>query len=228
MPILEFLLDLLRDPRSFIADWINQFGPIWVYAPLALILFIETGVVFMPFLPGDSLLFAAGVFATSGGGLNIIVLITVCSLAAILGDTSNYWIGRRLGSVIIASGKVKSLTPERMEKTQSMLDRYGSLAVVLARFFPFIRTFAPFLAGFGHMRYPHFMVFNAMGGILWVNLFTLLGYFFGGIPFVQDHFEWVVIAIVVISLVPAVVGLVRARLSRRADKVQGTDSQSSK
>ncbi|MCL2136065.1 MAG: VTT domain-containing protein [Coriobacteriia bacterium] len=218
MSVIDFLLELLRDPRSFIADWISQLGPVWAYAPLAVIIFLETGLVFMPFLPGDSILFAAGVFATPGGGLNIYVLIIVCALAAILGDTSNYWIGRKLGSAIIASGKVKSLTPQRMDQTQAMLDKYGSLAVVLARFFPFIRTFAPFLAGFGHMRYSHFMTFNAIGGSLWVSLFTLLGYFFGGIPFVQAHFEWVVIAIVVISLIPTLVGLVRVRLNKKQDK----------
>ncbi|MCL2632547.1 MAG: VTT domain-containing protein [Coriobacteriia bacterium] len=217
MAIIEFFLELLRDPRSFIIHWINELGPIWAYAPMALIIFIETGVVFMPFLPGDSLLFAAGVFAAPGGGLNILVLIAVCVSAAVLGDTSNYWIGRRLGSVIINSGKVKSLTPARIEKTQAMLDKYGSLAVLLARFFPFIRTFAPFLAGFGHMRVPQFMVFNAIGGTLWVCLFTLLGYFFGGIPFVQDHFELIIIAIVMISLIPTLVGLIRIRLTKQTD-----------
>jgi len=215
MPIIEFFIELLRDPRSFVSDWIVQYGPIWAYLPLAVIIFIETGVVFMPFLPGDSLLFTAGVFATEGGGLNIIALICICSLAAILGDMSNYWIGRRLGDVIVASGKVRSLTPERMQKTQDMLEKYGPLAVVLARFFPFIRTFAPFFAGIGHMRFSRFTAFNALGGTLWVSLFTLLGYFFGGLPFVQDHFELVIIAIVVISFIPSLATAVRARLNRK-------------
>ena len=227
MSLIEFVLELLRDPRSFIANWINELGPIWAYAPLALVIFIETGVVVMPFLPGDSMLFAAGVFATPGGGLNIVALIAICAAAAILGDSSNYWIGRKLGAAIIASGRVRSLTAERMDKTQALLDKYGSVAIVLARFFPFIRTFAPFLAGFGHMRYSHFMAFNALGGTLWVSLFCLLGYFFGGIPFVQAHFEWVVIAIILISLIPSVLGLVRSRLGNKKTDASSDDSDPS-
>jgi len=215
MPILEFFIDLLRDPRSFIADWIAQLGPVWVYAPLALVLFAETGFVFTPFLPGDSLLFAAGVFAAPGGGLSIVTLVVVCSLAAILGDNMNYLIGRRLGAAIIASGRVKALSAERRRETQAFLDRYGAAAVLLARFFPIIRTFAPFLAGFGEMRFGRFMAFNALGGALWVNLFCLMGYYFGGVPFVQDNFETVVLAIIGISLLPMLVGLVRTRLAAR-------------
>jgi len=214
MPIFEFFIELLRDPRSFIAEWINQLGPIWAYLPLALIIFAETGFVFTPFLPGDSLLFAAGVFATPGGGLNIIALIVICAGAAVLGNTSNYWIGRKLGATIIASGRVKSLTPERLAKTQGLFDKYGLLAVVLTRFFPFIRTFAPFLAGFGGMHFGRFSLFNVIGGTLWVSLFTLLGYFFGGLPFIQDHFEMVLIAIIVISVIPSLVGVLKARFGR--------------
>jgi membrane-associated protein len=215
MSVFRFFFDLLQDPRSFIAGWIEQFGSIWVYAPLALIIFVETGVVFMPFLPGDSVLFAAGVFSAPGGGLNVIVLICVCVLAAFLGDVSNYWIGRKLGMLLISSGKVKALTPERMEKTQSLLDRYGALAVFLARFFPFIRTFTPFMAGFGTMHFGRFMMFNAIGGVVWVSLFTLLGHFFGGLPFVQEHFELIVLMIIVISVIPALVGAIRTGLNTR-------------
>lgn len=214
MRIIEFFINLLRDPRAFIAEWMSQLGPFWAYAPLFLVVFAETGFVFTPFLPGDSLLFAAGVFAAPGGGLDIAVLVMVCSLAAVLGDNLNYLIGRRLGAAIIASGRVKALTPERRQKTQVLLERYGSLAVLLARFFPFIRTFAPFLAGFGEMRFGRFLAFNALGGVLWVNLFCFLGYYFGGVPFVQDNFETVVLAIVAISLLPTAIGLLRARLGR--------------
>jgi len=133
------------------------------------------------------------------------------SLAAILGNTSNYWIGRKVGQLIIDSGRVKALTPERIEKTQNMLDKYGSLAVFLTRFFPIIRTFAPFLAGVGRMHFARFTLFNVMGGVVWVCLFTLLGYFFGGVPFVEEHFEMVIIGIVVISLIPAAAGAVKAK-----------------
>jgi membrane-associated protein len=212
--IIQFFIDLLRDPRNFIAQWITDLGPIWVYTPLFIIIFVETGLVVTPFLPGDSLLFAAGVFAAPGGGLNLGALLVILYIAAILGNTSNYWIGRKVGRVIIDSGRVKALTPERLEKTQAMFDKYGMLAVVLTRFFPIIRTFAPFLAGVGGMHFGRFTLFNAIGGILWVTIFTLLGYFFGGIPFVQDNFELIIIAIVVISLIPTVAGVIKARMSK--------------
>ena len=218
LEIIQFFVDLLRDPRQFIADWINNLGPVWVYAPLFIIIFIETGLVVTPFLPGDSLLFAAGVFAADGGGLNPVVLITLLSIAAILGNTSNYWIGRKVGKAVIASGRVKALTPQRIEKTQKFLDKYGLLAVVLTRFIPIVRTFAPFLAGVGNMRFIRFTIFNIIGGVLWVSLFTLLGFFFGGIPFVQANFELVIIAIIVISFLPIVVGAIKTRLLLRKGK----------
>jgi len=211
-------LELLQDPRNSIAGWINQFGPIWVYAPLMLIIFLETGLVVTPFLPGDSLLFAAGVFANAGGGLNILALIGLATLAAIAGDACNYWIGRKLGKAIIASGRVKALSTQNLEKAQNLLNKYGLFAVFLARFFPFIRTIAPFLAGFGNMHFPRFSLFNIAGAICWVTLFSLLGYFFGGLPLVRDHFEWVILGIVLISVVPAVVGLIKARLALRQAK----------
>ncbi|MDR2196670.1 MAG: VTT domain-containing protein [Coriobacteriales bacterium] len=214
MEIIQFFVDLLRDPRGAIAQWIVAFGP-WAYAPLFLIIFIETGLVITPFLPGDSLLFAAGVFAAKGGGLNLAVLLASLSLAAILGNTSNYWIGRKLGIAIINSGKVRALTPERLAKTQAIFDKYGLLAVVLTRFFPIIRTFAPFLAGVGGMRFGRFTLFNIIGGLLWVGIFTLLGYFFGGIPFIERNFEFVIIAIVVISFIPTGAGIIKARLDKR-------------
>jgi membrane-associated protein len=212
LDIIQFFIDLLSDPRNAIAGWINDLGPIWVYAPLFIIIFAETGFVVTPFLPGDSLLFAAGVFAADGGGLNLAVLLVLICIAAIAGNTSNYWIGRKLGQAIINSGRVKALTPERIAKTQAMLDKYGMLAIVLTRFFPIIRTFAPFLAGVGNMHFPRFMVYNVAGGVAWVTIFTLLGYFFGGIPFVQDNFELVIIGIVVISFIPVAAGAIRARM----------------
>jgi membrane-associated protein len=215
LEILQFFIDLLRDPRGFIAQWITDLGPVWVYTPLFLIIFVETGLVVTPFLPGDSLLFAAGVFAADGGGLNLAALLALLSVAAILGNTSNYWIGRKLGTAIIDSGKVRPLTPERIARTQALFDKYGLIAVVLTRFFPIIRTFAPFLAGVGNMHFARFTLFNCIGGILWVSIFTLLGYFFGGIPIVQENFELIIVAIVVVSLLPTLIGIVRARLRKR-------------
>jgi membrane-associated protein len=215
LEIIQFFIDLLRDPREFIAGWITTLGPIWVYTPLFIIIFIETGLVLTPFLPGDSLLFAAGVFAAPGGGLNLAAFLIIMCSAAILGNTSNYWIGRKLGQVIIDSGRVKVLTPERLQKTQGFFDKYGLLAVVVTRFFPIIRTFAPFIAGLGRMHFGKFTLYNVIGGVLWVTIFTLLGYFFGGIPFVKDNFELVIIAIVVISFIPTVYGILRVRFGKK-------------
>jgi len=215
MQIIQFFLELLRDPRQFIAQWIIELGPIWVYVPLFIIIFVETGLVVMPFLPGDSLLFTAGIFAADGGGLSLAVLLILLSSAAILGNTSSYWIGRKIGQAIIDGGRVKALTPERIQKTQAFFDKYGLLAIVVTRFFPIIRTFAPFLAGLGSMSFARFSIFNILGGTLWVSLFTLLGYFFGGIPFVQDNFELVIIAIVVISFLPTIFGVIQSRLKKK-------------
>ncbi len=218
MNFVEFILNLLRDPRGAIAGWIIALGPIWVYTPLFLIVFIETGLVFFPFLPGDSLLFAAGVFSADGGGLNIWVTLAVFYAAAILGNTSNYWIARFFGSRIIDSGKVKALTPERMAKLDEFFAKYGGLTIVITRFMPFFRTFAPFIAGTGHMNFGKFTLFNAIGGISWVSLFVLVGYFFGGIPFVQEHFEVIVLGIVAVSVAPAIIGALRAALKQRGGK----------
>lgn len=220
MSIINFFLDLLHDPRTFIAGWIVALGPIWVYSPLFLIVFVETGLVFFPFLPGDSLLFAAGVFTADGGGLNVVVTLLVFCAAAILGNTSNYWIARFFGSRIIDSGKVKALTPERMQKLDEYFEKYGGLTIIITRFMPFFRTFAPFIAGTGHMNFARFTFFNVLGGVSWVTLFVLVGHFFGGIPFVQEHFEMIVLGIVGVSVAPAVIGAIKAALSTRKSKKQ--------
>ena len=213
MGFFNFIAELLKDPRGAIAGAIAM-GPLAAYGLVFVIVFIETGVVFFPFLPGDSLLFASGFFA-QGGGFNIIALLAVAWSAAILGDQCNFMIGHFFGRRIIASGKVKAMTPERIKKSRAFLDKWGHLAIFLGRFFPFIRTFVPFIAGMGGMHWRNFVVWNVLGGITWSTLFTLLGFFFGGIPVVQEHFELLIVGIVVVSLVPTVVGLVRARLRPR-------------
>lgn len=211
LSFFQFIVALLQDPRTFIASWIISFGPIWVYCPLFIIIFMETGLVVTPFLPGDSLLFTAGIFAADGGGLNIWALLISMWIAAVLGNTSNYWIGRGFGHAIIDSGKVKALTPERIAKTEGFFDKWGAVAIVLTRFFPIIRTISPFVAGTAKMKFPKFTLYNIIGGVSWVTLFVLLGYFFGGIPFVQKHFELVIVGIIIVSLIPAVVGAIKAR-----------------
>ncbi|MCI1997260.1 MAG: VTT domain-containing protein [Olsenella sp.] len=213
MGFVNMIAELLRDPRTAIAGWIAA-GPMVAYGLVFLIVFIETGVVFFPFLPGDSLLFASGFFAHNGG-FNIFALLGVAWAAAIIGDQCNFMIGHFFGQRIVRSGKVKAMTPERVEKTEAFLDKWGRLAIFLGRFFPFIRTFVPFLAGMGGMAWHHFVVFNILGGVTWSTLFTLLGYFFGGIPAVQEHFELVVVGIILVSVIPAVVGAIKAKLSSK-------------
>lgn len=218
MEFLNVIIGLLHDPRAAIAGWIVALGPALVYSPLFLIVFVETGVVVFPFLPGDSLLFAAGVFSADGGGLNLAATLIVFCAAAILGNMSNYWIARFFGSRIIDSGKVRALTPERMEKLDHFFARYGGLTILITRFMPFFRTFAPFVAGTGHMHFGKFMLWNALGGILWVSSFVLTGYFFGGIPFVQDNFEIIVLGIIAVSVLPAIIGAIRAAVTSRKNK----------
>jgi len=223
MDFINFIISFLKDPRPWIATWIVTLGPVAVYCPLFLVVFIETGVVFFPFLPGDSLLFACGVFSHPGmygdlgveNGLSLIPTLLVFYAAAILGNTSNYWIARFFGKRIIDSGKVKALTPERMAKLDEFFEKYGGLTIVITRFMPFFRTFAPFIAGTGHMNFAKFTLFNAIGGISWVSLFVLVGYFFGSVPFVQEHFSTIVLAIIFVSVLPAIIGAVKGALASR-------------
>ena len=213
MNIISALANLLSNPKEAIAAWIAM-GPEVAYGLIFLIIFIETGVVVMPFLPGDSMLFAAGFFAHEGS-LNIFTLLGLVWVAAILGDQCNYLIGHFFGERVIASGKVKAMTPDRIKKSEDFLEKWGALAIFLGRFFPFIRTFVPFLAGMGKMHWRHFVVFNILGGITWSTVFTGLGYFFGGIPAVQKHFELVVVGIVLISVIPAAIGVIKARSHKK-------------
>ena len=213
MPFINAIVELIRDPRAAIAAWIAA-GPLYAYGFVFLIVFIETGIVFFPFLPGDSLRFAAGFFAHNGG-FNIFMLLATAWVAAILGDQCNFMIGHFFGQKIVASGKVKAMTPERVKKTENFLDKWGHLAIFLGRFFPFIRTFVPFLAGMGGMHWRNFVIFNILGGVCWSTLFTLLGYFFGGIPAVQEHFELVIVGIILVSVIPAAVGALKAKFGKK-------------
>lgn len=213
MSFFTYIVELLRDPRAAIASAIAA-GPLFAYGFVFAIIFVETGVVFFPFLPGDSLLFASGFFA-AGGGFNIGVLLAVVWVAAIVGDQCNFMIGHFFGRKIIDSGKVKAMTPERIQKSEEFLEKWGHLAIFLGRFFPFIRTFVPFIAGMGGMHWRNFVIYNILGGLTWSTVFILLGYFFGGIPLVQKHFELLIVGIVAVSLVPTVVGLIKARTGKK-------------
>ena len=198
METIKFLIDLFLHLDAYLADIISQYGT-WTYAILFFVIFMETGFVVTPFLPGDSLLFAAGTFAALDSGLNVWVLLVLLMVAAILGDTVNYWIGHYLGD---RAYNIKWIKHEYLDKTHAFFEKHGGKAIFLARFVPIVRTFAPFVAGIGKMSYGYFATYNIVGGISWVLIFTLMGFFFGNIPFVKANFELVIIAIILVSVVP--------------------------
>jgi membrane-associated protein len=214
MDIINSLLELFLHLDVYLGQIIQQYGAL-TYFILFAVIFAETGFVITPFLPGDSLIFAAGTFAARGW-LNPVILFLVLSAAAILGDTVNYWIGHAIGSRAY-TGEVKFIKKEYMDKTHSFFEKYGGKTIVLARFVPIVRTFAPFVAGVGEMTYRYFITYNVIGGLLWVSIFLGLGYFFGNIPFVQKNFELVIIAIVLISVLPAIYEIVKAKLEKKSE-----------
>lgn len=205
MGLVNFILHI----DTHLAEIISQYG-MATYAFLFIIIFAETGFVFTPFLPGDSLLFAAGAFAALGDLGLLGILGTLC-VAAVLGDTVNYWIGHFFGEKLIANPRIP-IKKEHIEKTQKFFEKYGGKTIILARFVPIVRTFAPFVAGVGKMNYGKFISFNIIGGISWVMLFTLAGFFFGNIPSVKENFTVVILVIIGISVVPMVFEVVKHKL----------------
>jgi len=201
MEAIKSLLDIFLNVDEHLHALLDAWGP-WTYVLLFAIILCETGLVVMPFLPGDSLLFAAGAMAALyPDDLNIVTVLVLLTIAAILGDTINYFLGRWVGPKAF-SLNTWFLNHEQLEKTQAFYDRHGGKTIVLARFVPIVRTFAPFVAGVGRMHYPTFLWFNVAGGILWVMLCTVAGYFFGNIEAVKKHFELVVVGIVLVSVLP--------------------------
>ena len=217
MDLIKTFVDVFLHLDAHLATLITQFGS-WTYVLLFGIIFAETGLVVTPFLPGDSLLFAAGALAAATHTLNPVLLIIVLTLAAIIGDSVNYSIGHYFGPRVFTE-KVPFLKKEHLDKTHAFYEKYGGKTIILARFIPIIRTFAPFVAGVGVMTYGKFILFNVVGALLWVPLFTLMGYFFGNLPFVQENFELVVIAIIVISVLPAVYEYFKARRENKSAEV---------
>ena len=215
MDQIKQLIDLFLNLDEVLSDVILQYG-IWTYALLFLVIFIETGVVVMPFLPGDSLIFAAATFAAKGA-LNPWLIFFLLAAAAVIGDTVNYWIGHTIGARAY-TGEVKWIKKEYVDRTHAFFEKHGGKTIVLARFVPIIRTFAPFVAGVSRMSYGYFITYNVVGGVLWVALFTVAGYFFGNIPFVQKNFEVVIIAIILISVIPAVYEAWKAHQEGKAPK----------
>lgn len=204
--LINFILHIDR----YLEMFIQQYGTL-TYAILFVIIFCETGLVVTPFLPGDSLLFAVGALAARPNAvLNPWLLFLLLSLAAILGDTINYTIGSFIGARAY-EGKLPLVKKDHIERTHQFYEKYGGKAIILARFVPIVRTFAPFVAGVGKMTYSHFLMYNVVGGVIWVGAFVTLGYTFGNIPFVQKNFELVAVAIVLISVLPMVVEFIRSR-----------------
>jgi membrane-associated protein len=211
LELITYFIDFFLHLDEHLSVIIQNYGT-WTYAILFIIIFMETGLVVTPFLPGDSLLFAAGTFASPalGSPLNIWVLWGLLCFAAVLGDTVNYWIGHFIGPKAF-SGEIRFLKKEYLDRTHEFYERHGGKTIVLARFIPIIRTFAPFVAGVGAMNYGRFLTYNVVGGIAWVTLFTWGGYFFGNLTFVQENFTFVVLAIIFLSVLPAIIEAFRER-----------------
>jgi membrane-associated protein len=208
MEIIKTIIDLFLHLDEHLSLIISQYGT-WTYAILFVVIFMETGFVVTPFLPGDSLLFAAGSFAALGS-LNPLYLFLLLGAAAILGDTINYWIGHYVGPRAF-SGNIRFLKKEYLDKTHEFYEKHGGKTIILARFIPIIRTFAPFVAGIGAMTYWRFITYNVVGGLVWVAIFIFGGYYFGNLPFVRKNFELVIIAIIIISLMPPFLEYFKAR-----------------
>jgi membrane-associated protein len=211
LDLLKFLIDLFLHLDKHLSAIIQDYGT-WTYFLLFIVIFMETGFVVTPFLPGDSLLFAAGTFASPalGSPLNIWVIWGLLCFAAVAGDTANYWIGHFIGPKAF-SGEVRFLKKQYLDRTHDFYERHGGKTIIIARFVPIIRTFAPFVAGVGSMSYGRFISYNFIGGIAWVSLFTWGGYFFGTLPFVQKNFSFVVLAIILLSVMPAVIEVIKER-----------------
>lgn len=216
MEVLTNAANFFLHIDKHLAYAMNLLGPL-TYILLFVVIFVETGLVIMPFLPGDSLLFAAG--ALSGlGYLNIFVLYISLLTAAILGDSVNYWIGNKIGPRVFAKENSKVFKKEYLEKTREYYEKHGGKTIVLARFIPIIRTFAPFVAGVGKMNYKTFLFYNVLGGFLWVTIFTSAGYFFGGLPFMQKNFHYAVVIIIFISLIPIGYEFIKHKYEHRMSK----------
>jgi membrane-associated protein len=209
MNIITYLIDFILHLDKHLAEIIQAYGSL-TYAILFMIVFAETGLVVMPFLPGDSLLFAAGALSALGS-LHLPATLLILIAAAILGDSVNYWIGSIFGQKIVDNPHIKFINQEHIDKTEAFYKKHGGKTIILARFLPIIRTFAPFVAGVGKMDYQTFFIYNIVGAIIWVCSFTLAGYFFGNIPAVKEHFTIVVLAIVAISVLPIIIEYIKHR-----------------
>ncbi|WP_019412019.1 DedA family protein [Pseudomonas psychrophila] len=209
-------IDIILHLDVYLDMLVRDYG-VWIYAILFLVIFCETGLVVMPFLPGDSLLFIAGAVA-AGGGMDPVLLGGLLMLAAILGDSTNYVIGRTAGERLFSNPDSKIFRRDYLQKTHDFYERHGGKTVTMARFLPIFRTFAPFVAGVARMFYPRFFMFSVFGTILWVGGLVTLGYFFGNVPFIKSNLSLLVVGIIVLSLVPMIIGVIRSRMGRSPSK----------
>ena len=221
MEFISGLIDLFLHLDKHLNDVISQYGG-WTYLILFLIVFCETGLVVTPILPGDSLLFAAGTFAALGS-LNVFWVFVLISIAAIAGDTINYWMGYWIGPKIFHRENVRFLNRKHLERTHAFYEKYGSKTIVLARFVPIVRTFAPFVAGIGKMSYWRFITYNVFGGIAWVAICVFSGYYFGNLEIVKNNFSLVILAILVISVLPMVIEYLRHRIEPQSSNTKNAE-----
>ena len=212
MELVTGFIDVVLHLDRHLQWLVTNYG-VWIYAILFAIIFCETGLVITPFLPGDSLLFVAGAVA-AGGGMDVHALFAVLVLASFSGDNTNYWTGRYVGPRIFSRENSRLLNPAHLARTQSFYERYGGKTVLIARFVPIVRTFAPFVAGMGRMAYARFVAFAFGGAVLWIGSLTYAGYFFGNLPVVKNNLTLVIIGIVLLSISPGIVEYVRARKAR--------------
>jgi membrane-associated protein len=223
MDLIKRLIDLILHLDQHLVELVSQYGS-WTYAILFLIIFCETGLVVTPILPGDSLLFAIGALSATGA-LDPLVLVVLLSIAAIGGDTVNYWIGHKIGPRVFQKESSLLFNRKHLERTHEFYEKYGGKTILLARFIPIVRTFAPFVAGIGSMTYGKFIAYNVAGGIVWITVFVYAGYFFGNIPVVKKNFTLVILAIIAISVMPAVIEYLRQRRSGSGRSQKETTEQ---
>lgn len=214
---MKQIIDFILHIDVYLLQIVSQYGSL-TYAILFLIIFAETGFVVTPFLPGDSLLFAAGAIAASVDVLNPYVIILLLMIAAILGNTVNYYIGYNFGSKLLETGKLPFVKKEHIEKAEAFYAKYGAMAIVVGRFLPFIRTFVPFVAGIGKMDWKKYSLYNVLGAFLWITPFTLAGYFFGELPFVKDNFKIIILAIIIVTVIPAFLGALQQYLKSKKEQ----------
>lgn len=209
---MMYLIDFILNIDQHLVEFVTQYG-LWIYGILFLIILVETGLVVMPFLPGDSLLFAAGALAATGA-MDPWILVGLLFIAAVLGDTINYHIGKYIGPRVFEIDS-RWINREYLNKTQSFFAKHGGKTIIFARFIPFARTFAPFVAGVSQMNYRYFISYNVIGGLCWVSSFIFLGYWFGNRPIVKDNFTYIIFAIIFISVLPAVIAFIRSKILKK-------------